>query len=281
MGKIHDAVNKVRDTQRAGGQTSVYSGGAARNAAYASGGLQVPVRNASVLAQAATYHPLDDVLLDQNRIIASPQPSQAMSSYKMLRTRILHQLRTNNWKRIAISSARQDSGKTLTAINTAISLSSDTNQQGVRVDVDLRRPSVAQTLGIEHEAGLTDYLQGEADIGDIVVRTQIERLLIVPNYGKLEYSSEMLTSHKMNEFIGIVSADVNSTIVLFDLPPLLEADDLLAISPQTDALLLVVAESETRRTDLQKSITLAHELNMLGYVLNKSRGEDYSEGYYY
>lgn len=240
--------------------------------------LEVPI-----LAENATHVSLDADILLKNRVIGNVTTDEGSgaASYKMLRTRMLHQTRTNDWIRIAVASARRNAGKTLTAINTAISLSSEPNQRVILVDLDLRKPTLAQTLGFRTEKGLSDYLLNKVRIEDIVVRTDLDRLLIVPNYARIAESSEMLSSAKMKEFVHIVSSPVNSSIVLFDLPPLLETDDLLAFSPLVDALLMVVAEGETKRVDLQKSSDLIQELNIIGFVLNKSLNSDDVSGYYY
>ena len=223
---------------------------------------------------------LDSEVLQNNRVVASSDTPGMNTAYKMLRTRVLQRMRANNWKSLAISSARPGAGKTLTAINTAISLSFEPNQRVILVDLDLRRPTIGRYLGIQQEFGLCDYLRGDAPFEKIIVRPDIDRLLIVPNFQANEHSSELLSSPKMVELVEILTDPSNSTIVIFDLPPLLDADDVLAFSPLFDALLMVVAQNETRRIDLQKSFELLHDITVLGVVMNKSRGDDDSPGYY-
>jgi Mrp family chromosome partitioning ATPase len=77
----------------------------------------------------------------------------------------------------------------------------------------------------------------------------------------------------MNVFTETLVSTSPTTIVIFDLPPLLEADDMLTFMPQVDAVLFVVAQGETRRADLERSSELLKELNVLGTVLNKSDDE--------
>jgi len=224
---------------------------------------------------------LDPEILQRNRVVAYSQTLGSTSAvYKMLRTRVLQRMRTNNWTRLAISSARPNAGKTLTAINTAISLSFEPNQRVILVDLDLRRPTIGRYLGIEQQFGLSDYLKGDISIEKVIVRPDIDRLLIIPNFASTEHSSELLSSPKMVDLVSRLSHPSNSTIVIFDLPPLLDADDMLAFSPLFDALLVVVAQGETRRLELQRSFELLQDINVLGVILNKSRGTEEMPGYY-
>jgi capsular exopolysaccharide synthesis family protein len=187
-------------------------------------------------------------------------------------------MRANRWTKLGITSARAGSGKTLTSINTAISIAREPNQKVILVDLDMRRPSVAQTLGLEPRYDLSDYLLNDVEIEDVAIRTSIERLLIIPTVTAHENSSELLSSSRMMDLVRLLSADTEGCTVMFDFPPMLDADDMLAFSPNIDALLFIVAECETRRSDLQQAQGMIEELNVVGVVLNKS--DDKSPAYY-
>jgi capsular exopolysaccharide synthesis family protein len=281
MGKIQEALTRSKATESgskkrpAGRPVGSSIHGRTANDASQYANLNVPR-----LAEHATLLTLDPESLESNRVVVGSQPAGPATSYKMLRTRILHRIGANNWRTIAITSARTGAGKSLTAVNTAISLAQESNQQVILVDLDLRRPSVADVLGVHHKAGIVDYLEGKAPIEKIVARTSLDRLLILPNHQSVENSSEMLSSAKMIELVKILSHPSNSSIVLFDLPPLLETDDFLAFSPLVDAVLLIVAEGETKQTDLHRAVDLISNLDILGIILNKSRGDEYPAGYY-
>lgn len=231
-----------------------------------------------VFAKQASHRILDTDALHDKRIVTDEQPLAMRSAYKMLRTRLLQRMRANHWQRLAISSARSGAGKTLTAINTAISIAREPNQRVILVDLDLRRPSVARYLGIEHSPDLTDYLFDRASFDEIVVRPDVDRLLVIPNSSAHENSSELLSSQRMKELVDRLSQPGDDTIVIFDMPPMLDADDLLAFSPQFDALLFIVSESETRRADIQRAENLLEDLELIGVVLNKSN--DAAPAYY-
>lgn len=281
MGQIEEALRKAKEMHaRSSGKAyrpSQPSSIRPQNSASRSdGGVPFDSGIAKNLGQIT----LDADIMERSRVVSGVQNSGANSTYKMLRTRLLQQLRANNWSRIAVCSPRANAGKTLTAINTAISLSHEPNQQVVLVDFDLRRPSVAKYLGISNSRGISDYLDGQASIEDVVFRTNIERLMVAPNRRSFDNSSELLSSPKLIELVDVLTSKQNSSIVLFDLPPLLDADDLLAFSPHFDAVLLVVAERETSKADLQKSAHLIADMDVIGVVLNKARSEDFATGYY-
>ncbi|MEM7503401.1 MAG: CpsD/CapB family tyrosine-protein kinase [Pseudomonadota bacterium] len=281
MGQIEEALRKAKEMHARGGGTAYRTAQSSNirtpsNAARADGIEPFD----SALAKNLGQITLDADIMERSRVVTGVQNSGANSTYKMLRTRLLQQLRANNWSRIAVCSPRANAGKTLTAINTAISLSHEPNQQVVLVDFDLRRPSVAKYLGISNSRGISDYLNGQAGIEDVVFRTNIERLMVAPNRLSFDNSSELLSSPKLIELVDVLTNKHNSSIVLFDLPPLLDADDLLAFSPHFDAVLLVVAERETSKADLQKSAHLIADMDVIGVVLNKARSEDFATGYY-
>ena len=230
------------------------------------------------LHKSATYCELDADVLEEHRVTTESQLLSTRSAYKMLRTRLLQRMRANNWNTLAISSARSNAGKTLTAINTAISIANDPNQRVILIDLDLRRPSVASYLGLDQKFGLTDYLLHGKPIEDIVIRTNIDRLLIIPTFEAQENSSELLSSPEMLLLVKRLASDLQDSIIIFDLPPILDADDMLAFSPYVDTSLFIVAECETRRSDLKQVSDLIEDLEVIGVILNKS--DDESPAYY-
>lgn len=282
MGKIEDALRRAKasHTEHAGGAaTAPWGNAAARDISPQQGNGAMPATSIfDEFWRNAQHCMLDSETMQENRIMTDEQPLAIRSAYKMLRTRLLQRMRTNRWTRVGISSARAGAGKTVTAINTAISIAREPNRRVILVDLDLRRPSIARYLGIEPKHDLSDYLLRNVSIDDIVVRTSIERLLIVPATTTHDNSSELLSSNRMRELMQQLSADTGGSIFIFDFPPMLDADDLLAFSPNIDALLFVVADCETRRADLEQAEDMIKELDILGVVLNKS--DERSPTYY-
>ena len=222
-------------------------------------------------------------VLQQNRIITSIQDPGITSAYKMLRTRVLQRMRANNWNTLAVTSTAPGDGKTTTSINLAISLAKNVNHNVFLVDLDLRRPSIHRYFGFKPKRGLGDYLLGKANPEDIVVDPGVERLMIIPNDHPFDNSSEQLSSPKMLKLVEYLTTSDPSRIIIFDTPPLLVTDDMLAFSPFIDAIMLVVSEGKTKREEIQRATHLLQDTNVLGTVLNRSEeaASGYGYGYYY
>jgi protein-tyrosine kinase len=221
-------------------------------------------------------------VMEQNRILPAIHDRGAITAYKMLRTRILHRMRSNHWQNMIVTSAGPGEGKTLTASNLAFSMSSDVNQSVVLVDLDLQRPSVATYFGIDPKATICDFLRGDAAIEEIVYAPQgMDRIAIIPGGAPVENSSDLISSPRMGELLDWLKARGPTTITIFDMPPVLACDDVLAFLPSVDALLLVVAEGQTDRQALTRTTELLGECNLLGVVLNQSRERNAVSAYYY
>jgi Mrp family chromosome partitioning ATPase len=285
MGRIQSALTKARrEAKKAKSETGNRGTGTpARTVTpqqFGAHGEPIEVAPRPELLEQACAVTLDTLTLNENRIrgIDSSEPGEA--AYKMLRTRVLQRMRSNSWQKLAITSPRADAGKTLTAINLAISLAYEPNQQVILVDLDLRNPKIGTYLGLDPKYSLGDHFKQDVGIEEVLLKpTNLRRLYILPGVGRVEHSSELLASHQMATLTQTLVSTSPSTIVIFDMPPLLEADDMLTFMPQVDALLFVVAQGETTQSDLERSSELFTELNVLGTVLNKSGDEAPSEYY--
>lgn len=218
--------------------------------------------------------------LRENRLIAAIPEHELCDAYRMLRTRVLQNLRSNNWNSLAITGPASGCGKTLTAINLAISLAMEVSQTVLLVDLDLRKPSVHTYFGVKPELGISDYLFDEVQVADIMFSPGIDRLVVLPGRESVHNSSEMLRSPKMLALVDELKGRYPDRIVVVDLPPILAADDALAFSPYIDAMLLVAENGATRKEHLQKAVEVLKGRNIIGTVLNKSMNSDAGLGSY-
>jgi len=201
----------------------------------------------------------------------------ATNAYKLLRTRLLQRMRENHWKSLIVTAPLPNDGKTTTAINLSIGASQDVSQSVLLVDFDLQRPSVAQCLGIERTTGLSDYLAGNADFHEIIYNTEIDRLALLPNFESFN-TSESLASPRMLALLDYIKRLDPNLLIVFDMPPALASDDVLAFGPYVDALLLIVSEGRTDHRLLQRVNDVISGIPRVGTLLNRSA--EGNSGYY-
>ncbi len=217
-------------------------------------------------------------LLD-NRVIAAVPQHPFKDAYRMLRTRVLQTMRNNGWNSVAVTGPATGCGKTLTAINLAISLAMEVTQTVLLVDLDLRDPAIHKYFGHEPELGLSDYLTRDVKLHELLFSPSIDRLVVLPGRSALHNSAEMLRSPRMIALVNEITSRYPDRLVVFDLPPILAADDALAFAPYTDSILMVAESGKTRKEDLQKAYQILKDTPLIGTVLNRSEAASSGYGY--
>jgi len=210
-------------------------------------------------------------VLRQKRVMAAYDKGPFADAYKILRTQVMHRLRENHWNVLGVTSPGHGEGKTLTAVNLAASLAMETSQTVLLVDADLRSPSIHEVFGLDDCPGLADYLLDDAPVEDLLIHPGIGRFVLLPGGRTISNSTEILTSPKMVALVEEFKHRYPARIIIFDLPPLLHTADVLAFSPYTDALLLVVEDGKTTVEEMQRALALVKNSRpVLGTVLNKA-----------
>lgn len=224
---------------------------------------------------------LNQAHLERNRILAHNKNNVNSNTFDLLRTQVLNKMAANNWRTLAIVSPTPEAGKSVVAINLAISIAQHAEKSVLLVDFDLRRPSIAQYLGLELELGLSDMLEGKCELGDILVSPGIPRFVLMATNRPLANSSEILASSKVKRLIGEIRERYAERIVIFDLPPLLNADDAMAVLPQIDCALMVVANGMSTQREITESLRHMPATNLLGSVVNKAKSNRKPYAYNY
>lgn len=205
-----------------------------------------------------------------NRVLLGDANKPGQTAYKMLRTQVMQRMAARGWNALAITSPAPEDGKTVTAINLAISLARELHHTVLLVDMDLRNPSVHRYLGLRVTTGISDYLLGAAPMNEVLVNPGIERLVVMPGKNAIENSSEILAAPAMGKLVQELKTRYPSRVVLFDLPPLLAADDALSFAPYVDAFLLVFRDGKTTRAEVEHSMEILKDVPIVGTVLNAS-----------
>lgn len=213
---------------------------------------------------------IPDEVLQLHRIQTGRESNQVSDAYKILRTQVIHRLRENNWNVLGVTSPKDGEGKTLTSINLAIALAAEPTQTVLLVDADLRAPHLHEELGLESNGGLTEFLLDGRSIEDMLIFPDLGRLILLLGGRGTDHSADVLTSPRMSALGKELKHRYASRIIIFDLPPVLDQADVLAFTPQLDALLLVVEDGKTTESEFQQAMqTLKGSVPILGTVLNK------------
>lgn len=211
----------------------------------------------------------------RNRIMmpdeSMPAATNAAAAYRMVRARVLQRLRANNWTTLAVTSPGPGDGKSITALNMAISIAREKNNNVFLLDLDMRNPTLCASLGVEPKDELVRYFSGEARLEDVFFSIGLENLTLAGSLGSSEQSSELLATGKLPELLEFIRSSASNPLIIIDLPPVLSTDDVLVVAPHVDALIVVVAEGKTRRDGLARTLDVLGEFTVAGIVLNRSR----------
>ncbi len=218
--------------------------------------------------------------LEDMRIVAH-LPGPLSGPFEIMRTKLLLQMRANNWRRIAITSPTSGCGKTTMSVNLAFCLARQTELRVMLIDLDLRRPSVAPTLGVTRDLQLSRALAGETPVEAHMMRIGANFAFAV-NKSPTSNSAELLQGVHAAEVLDRIEAEYAPDIILFDTAPMLVADDTIGFLDQVDCALLIAAAERSTLEEVGKcEAELTARTNVLGVVLNKCRYRDKAENYGY
>jgi Mrp family chromosome partitioning ATPase len=224
-------------------------------------------------------HP-DRQHLERNRVMTLEAGSVA-TPFDVMRTRLIKQMRSNGWRRLAVTSPGPSCGKTTTCLNLAFSLARQLELRTMVIEVDLRKPSMAKILGLGLGHSFAEVLAGRASAADHLVRYGMN-LAFGTNQGSMRNSAELLQSGAVVDVLAQLEETYAPDLLIFDLPPMQVGDDAIAFLERTDCALLVAAAGATTVAQVDHSERdIAAHTNVLGVILNKCRYLDRDEAYGY
>lgn len=218
--------------------------------------------------------------LHQARIYAGEATADAQH-FDILRTKLLLEMRRNDWTRIAITSATPGCGKTTTACNLIAGFGRQPDDRGILFDMDFRRPAVAKTFGASPSASLKDVFMGEVDFANQALRFQ-PNTAIAMTTRVVSDPAQVILRTQTADVLDQVQADYQPDLMLFDMPPILVSDETRGFLKMVDAVLIVAgAESSTVAQIDEVEREVAQYSNVAGIVLNKARFMEDGYGYTY
>lgn len=173
---------------------------------------------------------------------------------------------------ILVTSATPDEGKTFTAVNLALGFALDRDLDVLLIDTDFRRSSISELFALESERGLIAALNDpNIRAQDLLVKTDIERLSIIPAGESKAKNVDLLASKRMRQIVAEVAWRRKDRIVIFDAPPVLATSDASVLAGYVGQVAFVMAADSTRKSAAIEAIGLLQACPHIGIILNKVR----------
>ncbi len=214
-------------------------------------------------------------------VTAHDPGSPASEQYRKLKSLIVKLTQKGDLeKALMVTSSIPGEGKTITSLNLAIALAQEFDHTVLLVEADIRKPTMLNYLGIKAERGLTDCILDGLDVSDVLIKTGIGGLTILPAGRRVENPVELFSSNRMIALFDEIISRYNDRYVIVDTTPLLPFAEPIYIANMIGAVMLVSREGMTTPENLNSSLELLKNHNLLGVVSNGVRRVNSRQGYY-
>ena len=192
----------------------------------------------------------------------------------------------NHGNLIMVTSALSGEGKSYTSINLAMSIAAELDHTVMLVDADVARPSILRMLGLPPGPGLLDLLEGRAEMSQVLQRTNIDKLTLLPSGTPHPRATELLASEAMRQLLDDIATRYHDRIVIFDSPPLLLTTEARVLASHMGQIVVVVNAGKTLQADVQHALSTIESCPVRLMLLNKAQSAadgayGYSYGYGY
>lgn len=203
-------------------------------------------------------------------VVVTDPTSHIAEEYQKLKAALIAQIRKDQFLNlIMITSAIPGEGKSITSSNLALSLAKEIDNTVLLIDADLRKPSVASYMGVTAELGLTDVLEGTAEVEDVLVHTGVGRLVIMPAGRVANNPVELFSSNRMLELLQDMKHRYPDRFIIIDTPPLLPFAETRTLARLVDGVVMVVKERLTPLASLAEAVSALDGARVLGIVYNE------------
>lgn len=212
--------------------------------------------------------------------------------FRVLKRRVLTNIAKAEPERIAgsrvimVTSSQPGEGKTFMTINLALSIATERDKHVLLIDGDFSHPGVFKILGLKRQLGFLDVLRDPSlDLGDVIVRTDVEHLSLVDSGRSSAIATEFLSSDKMQRLVAEIANRYEDRIILFDAPPLLATSEPSILSHHAGQVLFVVESGRTSQRAVNTALELIYDRDKVMMVLNKTKtlmgSQPFGSYYYY
>jgi receptor protein-tyrosine kinase len=179
--------------------------------------------------------------------------------------------KVKNGNLVMVTSAVPGEGKTFTSINLAMSMAMEFDSRVLLVDGDVAHPSLPLMLGTPHAPGLLDLLtRDDIDVTDALVKTNVERLTLLPAGSRQRRSTELLASEQMASLLRELASRYPDRLIIFDSPPLLATTEARVLATHMGQIVMVVAADATSHHALQQALATIESCDIVLMLLNKA-----------
>ena len=185
---------------------------------------------------------------------------------------------------IMVTSALAGEGKTFTSVNLAMSIAAELDHTVMLVDADVARPSVLRVLGLPQGPGLLDVLEGKVELPSALLRTNVDKLTVLPSGTPHAKATELLASEAMSKLLDDMATRYPDRIIIFDSPPLLLTTESRVLATHMGQVVVVVQAGRTLQSAVQQALSTIESCPVRMMVLNQARMDGagaYGYGYGY
>jgi receptor protein-tyrosine kinase len=184
---------------------------------------------------------------------------------------------------IMVTSSLPGEGKSFCSMNLAISLAMELDRTVLLVDADVARPRVPEYLRIKTDLGLLDLLRDDRlRMSDVLIKTNIPNLAILPAGRTYRRATELLASEHMTRLVAEIGTRYADRIVIFDSPPLLATSESSVLATHMGQIVMVVEAERTTESTVRDALAQLEGCEVIGMLLNKATAlPGQSGGYYY
>lgn len=205
---------------------------------------------------------------DPSLVLLSAPDSLDAENFRNLRAQILFPRDCERRKVIMVTSVFPGEGKTYVATNLGVSIAMGIHEHVLLVDCDLRRPAMHKMFGYPNTAGLHELLTGQKELKDLIIRTKIDKLSLLPGGAEVPNPSELLSSEAMRESLKELKARYDDRFIIIDSTPSQIASEANVLSNYVDGIIFVIMAQRSHREVIQKSIADLGKEKILGIIFN-------------
>lgn len=225
--------------------------------------------SSNIQAQEQKFAPQYNVSPSKELVVLDRPGSIAAEKFRFLRSKITRSRECAGKKTFLITSPLQGEGKTFIAGNLAVTVSQGLDEHVLLVDADLRKPKLHQLFGLNGiEKGLSTYLMDQDPLENLLCKTGIEKLTVLPAGMSTTNPLELLASQKMSQLITEVKERYPDRLVIFDSPPIELAPESLVLASEVDGVFLVLKRASTPRDIVQSTLDKIDQKRFHGIIFN-------------